>query len=363
MISIFLPHLRVGGAERVNLNLGYEFARKGHVVEFVLLQAEGELLSEAQSSFSVVNLNCSRLRSLPKILLDYLHKRRPDNIIVSIWPLTVLVALAKIFYWKRCKVIICEHNNLSVQYRKWGWVHRFFMKSSMFFGYRLANARVGVSKGVVNDIAKLSGLSKKMFEVIYNPVNACSQPSTEALKNADKLWSCPSGARIVTVGNLTEQKNHKLLLNSFARMGIAKSRLMFVGDGKGRESIILQARELGIDDKIILAGFQADPTPFYKTADLFVLSSDYEGLPLVVIEALACGLPIVSTDCPSGPSEILVNGRYGHLVPVGDENSLTNAMGLSLNTPQESAKLIKRSEDFSPENISNKYLKLLDEII
>ena len=363
MISILLPNLRVGGAERVNLNLAYEFKRNGYEVEFVLMQANGELLEEAQSEFSVVDLKCSRVRSLPKNLINYFRVNQPNIVIASIWPLTVIASFAKLFCGHQCKLLICEHNNLSMQYKNWGWVHNLVMKISMNLGYRLADARVGVSIGVVNDIAKLSGLKHKMFKVIYNPVQPCSKPSVDALKYAEKLWSCPPGARIVTVGNLTKQKNHDLLLRSFAKLDISEARLMFVGDGELRETIIQRAQELGISNQIIMAGFQSDPIPFYRTANLFVLSSNYEGLPLVIVEALACGTPVVSTDCHSGPAEILVNGQYGRLVPVEDVNALSKAIKTEIQNQTYNIPLIKRAEDFSPKKVASKYLNLLEEKI
>ena len=138
---------------------------------------------------------------------------------------------------------------------------------------------------------------------------------------------------------------------------------MFVGDGKKKDSLLLLAKELGVEDKTIFSGFQVDPTPFYKTADLFVLSSDYEGFGNVIVESLSCGTKVVSTNCPSGPSEILDNGRFGILVPVGDVYSLAEAIKKQLNAKIKSSTLIKRSEDFSIEIATFKYLNLIKEAI
>jgi glycosyltransferase involved in cell wall biosynthesis len=113
-------------------------------------------------------------------------------------------------------------------------------------------------------------------------------------------------------------------------------------------------------DRVIIAGFHPDPTPFYKTADLFVLSSDYEGFGNVIVEALACGTPVVSTDCPSGPGEILDSGRYGRLVPVGDAPALAGAMAAALDDTPDRDALIRRSDDFAPDVAARKYLDRLD---
>lgn len=360
MISILLPHLRIGGAERVNLNLAYEFKRKGLRVEIVLVQAEGELLSEAQRNFKVINLKCQRLRSLPKNLINYISKNKPDTLLVSIWPLTIIAPIVNKFTKHSCKVIICEHNHLSKQYSNWGFAHRLYMQLSMIFGYRFANERIGVSRGVIEDISKLSFLSKEKFNLIYNPVKLSVLPTKKKIKFAEDLWSCPNGARILSVGNLTEQKNNELLLRSFAKLDIPDARLMFVGDGEKRELIISLAKKLRIHDKVILAGFQSDPTPFYKTTNIFVLSSNYEGLPLVLVEALSCGTPIVSTNCPSGPAEILDNGIFGKLVPIGDVKALAKAIKKELNSKSDSDFLIKRSSEFLPKVVAERYLKLIN---
>ena len=359
-ISVLLPDLRGGGAERVNLDLAREFVRAGHEVEFVLMQARGELLSEARESFSVVDLATPRARALPLTLGRYLRHRRPDALLAAVWPLTVIAPVAARLSGFRCKVLVSEHNSLSVQYRDWGRGHRAAMHYSMAMGYRLADCRVGVSSGVVADISALSGLSRDAFDVIHNPVPPRPEPSADALQGAEGLWSGPKGTRIITVGSMKAQKNYPLLLHAFARLDKPEARLMFVGNGAGRDAILSLAQDLRVADRVILAGFHPDPTPFYKTADLFVLSSDYEGFGNVIVEALACGIPVVSTDCPSGPSEILDSGRFGRLVPVGDAEAMAEAINAALDAPADRDALRHRAADFLPDIAARKYLDLLD---
>ena len=134
---------------------------------------------------------------------------------------------------------------------------------------------------------------------------------------------------------------------------------MFVGDGAGRAALESLAKDLGVSDRVTFAGFHADPTAFYKTADVFALSSDYEGFGNVIVEALACGTPVVSTDCPSGPAEILDGGRHGTLVPVDDEVALAQALGKSLSDSPDSDALRGRAAEFSPERAARLYLDLL----
>lgn len=358
MISIVLPDLRGGGAERVNLDLAHEFARQGHRVEFVLMQACGDFLAEAQAAFSVVDLHCSRARTLPGILARYLRQHRPDALLAAMWPLTVIAPLMRLAGY-RGQVVVSEHGILSAQYSSWGSVHRVALRSSMALSYRLAHARVGVSAGLCDDLATLSGLPRPMFEVVHNPVPPRSVPDVGMLENVDKLWAAPRGARIVTVGSMKPVKNHTLALHAFAQVKRPDAVLMFVGTGEGETPLRALASELGVASQVIFAGFHPDPTPFYQTADLFVLSSDYEGFGNVIVEALACGTPVVSTDCPSGPAEILENGKYGRLVPVGDPQALADAMQESLAAPHDPAILKQRASDFTPSIAAKHYLELL----
>ena len=360
IVAMLLPDLRGGGAERVNLDLAHEFTRAGHDVEFVLMQARGELLEEARASFSVVDLATPRARSWPLALARYLRQRRPDRLIAAMWPLTAIAPLAQRLSGHRCKVLVSEHGILSAQYRDWGRFHRLLLCLSTSLGYRHVNSRIGVSAGVAADMASLSGMRNDAFEVVHNPVPPRAVPEQAALDIADRLWSGPSGARVLTVGTMKTVKNHPLLLRAFARLDRPDARLMFAGDGTGRKALLSLARDLGVVDQVIFAGFQLDPTPFYETADLFVLSSNYEGFGNVIVEALATGTPVVSTDCPSGPAEILENGKWGRLTPVGNADALAEAMRASLEDDHDTAALKRRAADFAPEIAARKYLKLLD---
>lgn len=359
-ILIVLPDLRGGGAERVNLDLAHEFARQGHTVEFVLMRVNGELLGEAKAAFEVVDLGTPRARQVPLALARYLRRNRPDALLAAMWPLTVLAPIGRALSGYRCKVLVSEHNTLSVQYGTWGRVHNLLMRSSMALGYRMADARVGVSAGVAKDVAQLAWLPDDGFDVIHNPVARRPDPDPKALEVAQALWQVSPGARILTVGSFKAQKNHPLLLRAFARIVQSPmARLMFLGAGAGEAALREMAQELGIADRVIFAGFHADPTPFYRTADLFVLSSDYEGFGNVIVEALACGTPVVSTDCPSGPSEILEGGEYGTLVPVGDVHALVDAIDAALSKTHDQARLRNRALDFAPEIAAGRYLELL----
>jgi glycosyltransferase involved in cell wall biosynthesis len=357
-ISFLLPDLRGGGAERLSLTLAHEFARAGYGAEFVLMQAEGELLDEARASFPVHDLGGVRTRQVPRPLSRYLRSHQPDALIAAMWPLTVIAPVVARMARFRGKVLISEHITLSQQYADWGRLHGLALRASTFAAYRLASARVGVSRGVCADIAALSGVPLNRFVTIYNPVPEAVAPSPQALADAEAIWD-NDGPRILTVGNLKLQKNHALLLRAFAALPRGDARLMLLGRGDNEAGLRALAEELGVATRVIFAGFHRDPAPFYATADLFALSSDYEGLPLVLVEALSFGLPAVSTDCPSGPAEVLEGGRLGRLVPVGDAPALARAMDEALNAPVDCEALIRRAGEFAPAIIARQYLDLL----
>jgi glycosyltransferase involved in cell wall biosynthesis len=229
----------------------------------------------------------------------------------------------------------------------------------MSITYRFADRIAAVSEGSANDTARLARLLSERVTALHNPIAQRPMPSLEASAMADCLWTCPPGQRILTVGSLKDQKNHTLLLHAFAAMSCPDARLMLLGQGENRAALHALASKLGIADRVILAGFHADPSPFYATADLFVLSSDYEGFGNVIVEALSFGLPVVSTDCPSGPAEILQGGRFGRLVPLGDADALARTMETALAAPVDRDALIRRAADFAPEIAARKYLDLL----
>jgi len=358
-IDLLLPDLRAGGAERVSIDLAREFERQGHTVRFVLMQNQGEFCPEIAGEFEIVDLGIPRVRQLLTKLKSHFCSNPPDAIIASMWPLTVVAPAAARLAKCNCIVVVVEHGIISGQYQDWGLLHRAILRLSVAVGYRLAHRRIGVSSGVARDMAELSWMDADRNYVIHNPVASPSAPSSEKLAAVEQMWSVPPGARILTVGRLKPVKNHSLLLKSFAKLENAQARLMIVGDGENMEATRMLAQELKISDRVIFAGFQAEPTPFYKTADLFVLSSDREGFGNVLVESMANGTPVVSTNSGLGPREILERGVFGRLVPVGDVSALTRAMEEVLRETHDTELLKERSLEFLPEFAADAYLELM----
>jgi glycosyltransferase involved in cell wall biosynthesis len=355
-LAFFLPDMRVGGAENVALRLIRDFTVKGYEVDLVLMQSIGLLLEQLPPGVNVIDLRANRIRSAILPLRRYFRHRQPAAMQVSMWPLTVAAVVAHRLSASRARLVLSDHIALSRQYAHFGLIRRAMLRWSIGFFYPLADARVVVSNDAANDLARVSAIPRASIEVIYNPV---ARPDGSPWRSdADQLWGTAT-RRILSVGSLKDQKNQLLLIRSFAQLGErARSRLIILGDGELRPALeaAIAAEELG--DSILLPGFR-DPWPYYESADLFVLSSDYEGFGLVIVEALRCGLTVVSTDCEAGPREILDGGRYGYLVPVNDETALAAAMERALERPLDPEMLKARAEAISSQSTSDRYLELM----
>jgi glycosyltransferase involved in cell wall biosynthesis len=358
-LALLLPDMRGGGAERVALRLVEDFAAAGHSVDLVLMQARGELLERVPAQVRVVDLKAARIRDALWPLVRYFRAEKPAAALLLMWPLTIIGILAHRLARSAARLVVNEHTTLSRHYAHLSPLKRRLMGASMRLFYPYAEGRAVVSGGVADDMAKLSGLPRDSIEVIYNPVAGPPPLGADARAAADAAWGGP-GKRIVTVGNLKPEKNHLLLIRAFAQVCREQpARLMVLGEGEMRPALERLAADLGVADRVLLPGFTNNPWPYLATADLFVLSSDYEGYPLVLVEAMRAGLPVVSTDCESGPSEILDGGRYGTLVPPGEAPALASAMEATLGRPIDPDMLIKRAEALSGQSTAERYRALM----
>lgn len=356
-VAVVLPDLRPGGAERLHVNLADEWARSGVSTEFVLRNTVGELLDHIPASAKVVDLKAARVRNVLGPLIQYLKESKPDAIIAAMWPLTVSAPLAARLAGYKGRVIISEHSPLSIAYGRHGRLHRRIMRASQRLCYPLADVRVAVSSGIADDLASLSGLSLKQFTVIHNPA---------ALGKVNANAACPEqisgrpGPIILTVGTLKPVKRHDLLIEAFARLPASLgATLCILGEGQMREQLEGQIDRLGLQGRVLLPGFSADPGPWYAHSDLFVLSSDYEGFGNVIVEAMEYGVPVVSTDCPVGPTEILGQGLYGRLVSPANVEALSSGILASLHEEHDRDALKRRARDFSLDVIARQYLDVM----
>lgn len=229
------------------------------------------------------------------------------------------------------------------------------LRLSLKFLYPRADALVGVSHGVAKNVAEISGLDDARVQTIYNPTPRPPRTDFPA-DQTDALWLGHKGPRIIAVGRFKAQKNHSLLLRAFAKMQPqSNARLALLGEGELEADLKAEIATLGLQGHVILPGFVVDPSAYYASADIFALSSDYEGFGNVLVEAMHFGLSVVSTDCNSGPAEILCDGQYGRLVPVGDADALAQALLHAIAQPAEAQVIQNRARDFSVENATNAY--------
>lgn len=353
-IALFLPNLGGGGAERVALATATDLVARGHEVDLVLIEAKGELLPLLPPEVRVFDLKARRIIASLLPLARYLRDRKPDALHALMWPGTIVAILAHRLARSRAVLMVSDHVAFSQPFLSASQTMLLRWTTALF--YPMADHRIAVSQGTADDLAALSGIPRERFEVIYNPIVPPNAVATT--DKVQRLWG-DAGARIISVGSLKAQKNHALLLRAFAKLGRSDARLMILGEGPLRPNLRTLASELGIADRVLMPGFALDPWPYLASADLFVLSSDYEGFGLVIAEAMHAGLKIVSTDCRAGPGELLDGGRFGRLVPCGDADALAAAMDEALLEPSDSERLRKRAEELTGPATLARYAKLL----
>lgn len=356
-IAFLLPSLGAGGAERVAIRLMHSFRAAGHKVEFVLMQKKGALLAEVPEDVAIIELRACRVRHVLGPLVRYFRRTKADAVQARMWPLTVAAIIARRLARSKVRLVVSDHVALSSEFAHRPLALAALRLTTRLF-YRGADARLVVAKAAADDLSRVSGLPRDSFEVVYNPVDA-PPPDLRPGPEIEDLWGTADG-RILSIGTLKPAKNQALLIRSFARLRQQRAaKLMIVGTGPLENDLKRLAVSLGIADNVLFPGFAADPWPYYASADLFVLSSDYEGYPNVLVEAMRSGLAVVATDCESGPREILDGGEFGRLVPMGDEVALCEAMLTALIEPHSPERMRARAEELSGPATARRYLELL----
>lgn len=356
-IALYLNNLEIGGSEHVVLELGSRFVEQGFTVDFVLGQAKGALLSKVPQEARIVDLTVASAYLGFPALIRYIHQNAPDAFI-AVSELTGLVSiLAKLILRSRHRVVVALMTTVSRHKRP--WITKKIERVLLSWLYPKADGIVADSRGVANDFIDYIGIGSDRIKVIYNPI-ITSRLWEEARMPVDHPFFRPGKHPVILgVGRLSEPKNFPLLIRAFdllrRRMPV---RLLILGEGEERSALESLVKSLGLGAEVSLPGFVRSPFPYMSKASVFVLSSSWEGLPGALIEAMACGAPVVSTDCPNGPAEILDGGKYGHLVPVGDEEALASAIEACLkgdrrNPPPEWL------DQFRAEIVAQEYLAVL----
>lgn len=362
-VSLFLPSLAIGGAEKVLLNVSEVLADQNHDVEFVLVNAEGGFLDDVPSGVSITELGASRVLTATPGLIKHLRESDPDVLlsttqpanVISLWAtLTPGVTTRHIVRVARPESVAAVVENNTRKDRLTATLARWF--------YPFADDVVAISNGVADDVLENTRVDEKDLHIIYNPV-----VDDEMAEKADEPVDHPHFARdgdvILGVGRLVDQKGFPTLIRAFERLRKNRDmKLVIVGDGPLRTQLEELIAELGLENHVDLPGFSDNPYKYMKQADVFVNSAKHEGFGNVIVEAMACGTPVVATDCPGAPNEILDGGEFGELVPVGDEAKMAEGITRALDSKTNSESLIDRANDFHVEINTNKYADIVCDV-
>lgn len=352
-LCIYIPYYDNGGVERMLVNLANGIVALGVDVDFVVCDTSRPYLSKLSPHIHLLPLAAPHLAET----IRYLTTARPNAMLCAKESSLELALKAQ----KRGALdipIYCRAvTNSSRQLQDKNVIVRWIRKLALKRYYRQVNGIIAVSRGVADDIREISGISVEKIKIANNPVIT---PELATMSNEDISHPWLAAGQppvIIGIGRLSRAKNFPLLLEAFALVRKKMDcRLLILGEGRQRALLNQRASQLGLADDFMLPGFVENPYPYLKNAALFVLSSHWEGSPNVLTEALALGTPVVSTDCPSGPREILQEGRYGTLVPVNNAAALAQAMEETLRNPLSPQTLRSAAESYNAENSARQYL-------
>lgn len=358
-LALFSPSLEGGGAERVMVTLANGFAERGIRVSLILAKCEGPFLSQVSSSVRIVDLDAKRVRASVFGLARYLRQERPTALL-SFQTHTNLIAIcARMLARVPFRLVVSERVSLAgLASHPLGTTDRMLRKL-IGIAYRLADAVTVVSEAMVAELKKVTRLGDDRIHFVPNPVVTPDVRRLASETPVHRFAAEPGPPLILAAGRLTPQKDYPTLLRAFAHLRQnTRARLLILGEGPCRPELEALVEQLGLAADVDLPGFRPNPFPYMKAASLYVLCSRFEGLPGALIQAMSVGTAVVSTDCPTGPAEILEQGRWGKLVPVGDAAALAAAMRQALedDAPPD---VRRRAAYYSSDNSVSAYLDVL----
>jgi glycosyltransferase involved in cell wall biosynthesis len=366
-VSFFLSTLGYGGAQRVTINLASGLAERGYDIDLVVGRLEGESASEVSNSVRLVDLD---IPSVPAVgifagiprLRSYLESESPALLISGLTHTNVATVIAASMADVPTFVAPTEH--LAFDYRSESSYKSRLLRHLARFTYPFADDVLAVSEGVAESVVKQTRVDRDQTTVLYNPVDI-EYVEKKAAETVDHQWFRDTTIDpIVSVGRLEPQKDIQTLIDAFESVHDARpeTRLVVVGKGSERAQLVELVQSRGLSDVVRFPGYVDNPFAYISGASVFVLSSHFEGLPTVLIEALACETPIIATDCPYGPSEILADGRYGRLTPVGDVDAMAAAIVDSLDGPNSPKQSLDRARDFSMSTSIERYEEYIQRV-
>jgi len=366
LLSFFIPNLTVGGAEQVTVNIANGLAARGYDIELLLSEFEGELQSELTDRVAVVELPPFETSmfgvaaNLPA-LAAYLRRQEPAVLFSHLrHPSIICLGVNKVLDLDT--VVVPTHHSAYGTTVEQTPKDRIVQRLVPHL-YPAADRIIAVSEGVADSLVEGTPISEGDLSVLHNPVDV-ETVRERAREPVDHPWIEDDDVEVVLfVGRIAQQKDLETWLRSFKRVHERSpdTRAVIAGQGPRREHLLSVADRHGLSDVVSIPGYVENSYRFMGQADVFLLSSRYEGLPTVLIEALACGCPIVATDCPSGPREILDGGKYGHLAPVGNADALAKAVIETLGDPIAADVLRRRADDFTPESVVDDYEQFIQD--
>ena len=350
-----------GGVERMLVNLIAGFVTAGREVDLLLIRDQGPHLAGLPAAVNRVPLGSNHSLLAIPALARYLRQARPRALLAAKDRAGRAAVLARALARVDTRLVLRLGTNLSASLAGRSALRRTWRYWPIRRLYPHLDRIVAVSAGVAADTATIAGLSREAITVIRNPV-ITPDLRPRAAAPCPHPWFQGEGPPILLgAGRLQRQKDFPTLIRAFARVRqVRPCRLVIIGEGQERPALTALIGQLGLTNQIDLPGFQAQPLPFLARANLFVLSSAWEGSPNVLTEAMALGTPVVATNCPSGPAELLDGGRIAPLVPVGDVEALAAAILATLDQPPLPDRLQDAVADYEQAYSAQRYLAVLE---
>jgi glycosyltransferase involved in cell wall biosynthesis len=361
-VAIYIDSLRGYGADHILLNLAIGLAKRGVKVDLLLADGSSKSSLPSIPSFRTIDFKSSRYSPIRNILKlkQYLTKCEPDILLSSIHFNNIVAASALVLSGASSKLILRQANTLNEQFKDYPLLIGFLIRVLTKLAYKRADLVLAQCKGMLNDLTDFMSVDPQKIKVIYNPT-LTSDIYYKAQEAVYHRWlEAKDGPIILAAGRLKPQKDFATLLKAFAfvRQNVQNAKLLILGEGPQRRTLESIAVALGIENDVDLAGFKENPYPYISSADVFVSSSRYEGLPNILIEALALGKKIVATSCQGGTAEVLKYGKYGMLVPVGSPYQMGEAILQSLTQPSASHLHTEALEDFLQDSQVEEYVSI-----
>lgn len=360
-LAIFVATSGHSGVDRVVRNLAPAIAARGIAVDVLRVRGHGPRLNAIEDQrLRIVEFDASHAYTAIGPLIRYLRRQRPDALLTDKDRVNRIAIIAHRLARSTARLVVRTGTTVSVNLAGRKPMDRRINLWSMRYLYRLADAIVLPSKGAGDDFAATVGTARKRVTVCPSPI------ATPALYARAKETLEPGivppghGPLIVGIGELSDRKDYSTALRAFARLDPSRAaRLAILGEGRRRDELEALAHELGVAERVSLPGFVGNPYPALARADVFVHAAKLEGSPVAVMEAVALGRPVVSTDCPSGPHEILDGGRIGRLVPIGDHEAMGDALAAMLDNPPDEDTIRAGAAPFTLEASIDAYLRTL----